>query len=65
MKSAITVIQKRGRPATGKTPMIALRATDEFRGSVEKWAAKQSDKPKLSEAIRRLVELGLKARPKG
>jgi hypothetical protein len=52
-------MQKRGRPATGKTPTIALRATDEFRDTVERWAAKQSDKPTLSEAIRRLVELGL------
>ena len=55
-------MQKRGRPATGKTPTIALRAPDEFRTSVEKWAAKQSDRPTLSEAIRRLVELGLKTK---
>jgi hypothetical protein len=32
----------------------------------EKWAKAQSDKPKLSDAIRRLVELGLKIKqPKG
>jgi hypothetical protein len=56
-------MQKRvGRPATGKTPTIALRADHEFRLTVEKWAAKQSDTPTLSEAIRRLVELGLKAK---
>jgi hypothetical protein len=61
MKKAISVMQKRGRPPTGKTPTIALRATDEFRDTVERWAAKQSDKPSLSEAIRRLVEIGLKA----
>ena len=62
MKKAIFVMQKRGRPATGKTPTIALRAPDAFRVSVEKWAAKQSDQPRLSEAIRRLVELGLKVK---
>jgi hypothetical protein len=62
MKKAISVMQKRGRPATGKTPTIALRATDEFRDTVERWAVKQSDKPTLSEAIRRLVELGLKVK---
>jgi hypothetical protein len=62
MKQAIYVMQKRGRPATGKTPTIALRASDDFRTSVEKWAAKQSDRSRLSEAIRRLVELGLKAK---
>ena len=55
-------MQKRGRPATGKTPTIALRASDEFRDSVEKWASKQTDKPRLSEAIRRLVGLGLQAK---
>ena len=60
MKKAISVIHKRvGRPATGKTPTIALRAGDKFRFAVEKWAGKQSDTPTLSEAIRRLVELGL------
>jgi hypothetical protein len=64
MKKAIYVMQKRGRPATGKTPTIALRAPDEFRTSVEKWASRQSDRPSLSEAIRRLVELGLKAKAK-
>jgi hypothetical protein len=64
MRTAISVMQKRGRPPTGKTPTIALRATDEFRDMVERWAAKQSDKPTLSEAIRRLVELGLKAKAK-
>jgi len=61
MKKAISVMQKRGRPATGKMPTIALRAPDDFRIAVEKWAAKQNDKPSLSEAIRRLVELGLVA----
>ena len=55
-------MQKRGRPATGTTPTIALRAPNAFRTAVEKWAAKQSDAPSLSEAIRRLVELGLKAK---
>jgi hypothetical protein len=30
------------------------------RSTVVKWAAKQDDKPGRSEAIRRLVELGLK-----
>ena len=64
MKKAISVMQKRiGRPPTGRTPTIALRASDELRASVERWAAKQKDTPTLSEAIRRLVEIGLKAAP--
>src|SRR5450631_1121287 len=51
--------RKKGRPATGKMPTLALRAPDEFRRSVERWATKQTDQPRLSEAIRRLVEIGL------
>jgi hypothetical protein len=39
--------------------MIGLRASPEMRASIEKWAARQPDEPSLSEAIRRLVELGL------
>jgi hypothetical protein len=54
-----TYPQKRGRPATGKMPTLALRAPDQFRRSVEQWAAKQTDMPRLSEAIRRLVKMGL------
>ena len=49
----------RGRPATGVTPMLGLRVSDALRAAVVKWAECQPDMPKLSEAIRRLVELGL------
>jgi hypothetical protein len=55
---------KGGRPATGRDPVTAIRLSEEFRVAVDKWAAKQDDKPARSEAIRRLVELGLKAKPK-
>ena len=34
----------------------------EMRDAVDKWAEKQADKPRRSEAIRRLVEIGLKAK---
>jgi hypothetical protein len=50
---------KGGRPATGRDPVTAIRLSQEFRAAVDKWAAKQDDKPPRSEAIRRLVELGL------
>jgi prephenate dehydrogenase len=65
MKKSITVKQKkigRGRPRTGSHPMIGLRASPELRNMVEVWAESQEDTPKLSEAIRRLVELGLKVK---
>src|ERR1700754_2597049 len=48
-----------GRPATGKDPVRAIRLSDEFLEKVDGWAAKQADEPARSEAIRRLVELGL------
>jgi hypothetical protein len=60
MKKAISAKQKRvGRPPTGKTPMLGFRATDDLRGKIVHWAEFQPDAPKLSEAVRRLVELGL------
>jgi hypothetical protein len=33
-----------------------------LRAAVDAWAAKQEDEPGRSEAIRRLVEIGLKAK---
>ena len=67
MKEAIrkTVGGKRrgpGRPATGAAPSRTFRLTDEFIASLDAWAASQVDKPSRSEAIRRLVELGMRAK---
>jgi hypothetical protein len=58
------VIPKRkpGRPATGNDPVRAIRLSDEFIAKVDHWAGKQVDEPGRSEAIRRLVELGLKVK---
>jgi len=36
----------------------------EQRKAIEEWAANEADRPKLSEAVRRLVELGLKRKRK-
>jgi hypothetical protein len=44
--------------------MIGFRADPELRTDIEKWAKGQPDKPKLSDAVRRLVELGLTAKTK-
>jgi hypothetical protein len=38
---------------------MGFRASPVMRASVVRWAENQSDKPSLSEAIRRLVEIGL------
>jgi len=52
--------KKRGRPATGKDPLVSARLPQELIDSVEAWAS--ANGASRSEAIRRLVELGLKAR---
>lgn len=56
--------KKRGRPATGRDPVTAIRLPEDLRVRVEAWAAKLNDTPSRSEALRRLVEIGLAhARP--
>jgi hypothetical protein len=49
-------------PGRIQTTPFQMRASAEFLKSVDKWRAKQEDKPSRAEAIRRLVELGLKAK---
>jgi hypothetical protein len=56
--------RKRGRPGTGKDPLTALRVPPELTRAIKTWAVKQEDEPNHSEAIRRLIELGLKAKAK-
>jgi hypothetical protein len=51
-----------GRPVTGKDPVRTMRLSDEFIVKIDTWATQQDDMPGRSEAIRRLVELGLKAK---
>jgi hypothetical protein len=51
-----------GRKPTGVDPARTIRLSDKFIATVDAWAAEQDDEPGRSEAIRRLVELGLKAK---
>ena len=53
--------KKRGRPATGRDPMMGFRAAPVLRASIVRWAELQPDVPTLSEATRRLVEIALKS----
>jgi hypothetical protein len=63
MQKSITVHQKpRGRPATGRDPAVTIRLPEAVLASVEHWAMSQKDQPPRSQAIRRLVELGLKVK---
>jgi hypothetical protein len=53
-----------GRPATGHDPSRTFRLSDEFMAKLDAWAVSQADRPTRSEAIRRLVDLGLRGRHK-
>jgi hypothetical protein len=66
MAKSNKVVRKkgRGRPATGRDPVTAIRLSQELRETVDEWADRQDDQPGRSEAIRRLVEIGLKAKAK-
>lgn len=65
MSSSAVVQKKRtGRPSKGAGEVSAIRLSEELRAAVDMWAAKQDDAPSRSEAIRRLVELGLKVKSK-
>ena len=44
--------------------MIGFRADAAMRAAIVKWAESQSGAPTLSEAVRRLVEIGLKGKTK-
>jgi hypothetical protein len=59
MAKAIKVIPKkgRGRPATGRDPVIPVRMPAGLIAQVEAWAKKQASS--RSEAIRQLIEQGL------
>ena len=56
--------KKRGRPATGKDPMVGVRMSEKFQEEIRLWARKQGSDLSLAAAIRRLVEIGLKAKTK-
>jgi hypothetical protein len=53
-----------GRKPTGVDPARTIRLSDKFIATVDAWAGEQDDTPSRSEAIRRLMELGLRAKGK-
>jgi len=57
-KSIKVSLKKRGRPATGKDPMLGARFDPAAVAAIEAWA--NTAAVSRSEAIRRLVEIGLK-----
>src|SRR4051812_22080210 len=63
MKKSIAVKPKRGRPATGRDAFVGIRLPDSLIQDIKAWSEKH-EAASRSEAIRRLVELGLTVRPK-
>ena len=60
-KSVAASKKRRGRPATGREPVTAIRLSSDLRRRLDAWAAQQQGEPGRSEAIRRLVEMALAA----
>ena len=48
--------------AAGLPRLIQLRVSDELEAAIEGWRGRASDRPSRSEAVRRLIAEGLKAR---
>ena len=52
--------KRRGRPATGRDPLVQVRVPPDVIQAIDRWAAKFQDLDRSS-AIRALVQLGLRA----
>jgi hypothetical protein len=59
-KSTKVVPKKRGRPGTGKDPHMSARMPPALIAEVQAWAL--ANDTSRSDAFRRLVELGLRAK---
>jgi metal-responsive CopG/Arc/MetJ family transcriptional regulator len=58
VKSILVIRKKRGRPATGQHPIMAVRLPQELIERIDEWM-KACDARSRSDAIRQLIELGL------
>jgi ribosome-binding protein aMBF1 (putative translation factor) len=54
-----TMPVRRGRPATGRDPVSAIRLSPALKSKIDNWAKQQDDHPSRSGAIRRLLNLAL------
>ena len=63
-KQTVLAKKKRGPVPTGKGVQVVVRLQPNPLAALDTWVSKQKDKPTRAEAIRRLVELGLKAKTK-
>jgi len=56
--------RKLGRPRTGVGLQIGMRWHKAELAAIDEWRRRQLDEPSRTDAIRRLVQLGLVARPR-
>jgi hypothetical protein len=64
-KQTVIPRKKRGPPATGKGEPVVVRMHPPMLAGLDEWISNQRQPfPSRPEAIRRLVELGLKAKGK-
>jgi len=61
-KQTVLAKKKRGPAPTGKGVQVVVRMQPAPLGALDAWVTKQEDQPTRAEAIRRLVELGLKVK---
>jgi hypothetical protein len=61
-KQTVLAKKKRGPAPTGKGVQVVVRLQPDPLAALDAWVTKQKEKPTRAEAIRRLVELGLKVR---
>jgi hypothetical protein len=63
-KSNRDIPRKKPGPTSqgGRKPAQLVRMDDLLTSAIDQWRGKQDDEPSRPEAIRRLVELGLKAK---
>ena len=62
MRKSISVKHKKpGRPATGHDPFVGIRLPESLLEEIAEWSDKH-EAASRSDAIRRLVEIGLKAK---
>ena len=52
--------KKRGRPATGRSPQVNMRLPADELARVDRWRAAMGGVPTRPEAIRYLINLGIK-----
>jgi hypothetical protein len=63
-KKTVLAEKRRGPAPTGKGTQVVVRLQPDPLATLDAWVVKQKDNPTRAEAIRRLVELGLKAKGK-